>query len=138
MSFPQNECCRGKKDGISYMERKLKRRFERESFCGEKRARVKKMRTPKKKKLKLNHSKDLCSNKLERERERLLELQRSSDSHLLPSDTSFSEQEDSEDEDAICPAVNCLQPEGDEVRRGRPTVVFQVLGSGTGSCPGTV
>uniref|UniRef100_A0A8C3UQ30 [histone H3]-trimethyl-L-lysine(4) demethylase n=1 Tax=Catharus ustulatus TaxID=91951 RepID=A0A8C3UQ30_CATUS len=106
----------GKKDGMSYMERKLKRRFERESFCGEKRARVKKMRTPKKKKLKPSHSKDQCSNKLERERERLLELQRSSDSQLLPSDTSsFSEQEDSEDEDAICPAVNCLQPEGDEV-----------------------
>uniref|UniRef100_A0A8C0FTR2 [histone H3]-trimethyl-L-lysine(4) demethylase n=1 Tax=Bubo bubo TaxID=30461 RepID=A0A8C0FTR2_BUBBB len=110
-----NECCRGKKDGISYMERKLKRRFERESFCDEKRARVKKMRTPKKKKLKLNHSKDLCTNKLERERERLFEMQRSSESHLLPSDMSFSEQEDSEDEDAICPAVNCLQPEGDEV-----------------------
>ncbi|XP_074749556.1 lysine-specific demethylase 5B [Strix uralensis] len=111
----KNECCRGKKDGISYMERKLKRRFERESFCDEKRARVKKMRTPKKKKLKLNHSKDLCTNKLERERERLFEMQRSSESHLLPSDMSFSEQEDSEDEDAICPAVNCLQPEGDEV-----------------------
>uniref|UniRef100_A0A8C4XUZ0 [histone H3]-trimethyl-L-lysine(4) demethylase n=1 Tax=Falco tinnunculus TaxID=100819 RepID=A0A8C4XUZ0_FALTI len=110
-----NECCRGKKDGISYMERKLKRRFERESFCDEKRARVKKMRTPKKKKLKLNHSKDLCTNKLERERERLFEMQRSSESHLLPSDVSFSEQEDSEDDDAICPAVNCLQPEGDEV-----------------------
>lgn len=101
------------------MERKLKRRFERESFCDEKRARVKKMRTPKKKKLKLNHSKDLCTNKLERERERLFEMQRSSESHLLPSDVSFSEQEDSEDEDAICPAVNCLQPEGDEVSRGR-------------------
>lgn len=102
------------------MERKLKRRFERESFCDEKRARVKKVRTPKKKKLKLNHSKDLCTNKLERERERLFEMQRSSESHLLPSDMSFSEQEDSEDEDAICPAVNCLQPEGDEVSRGRP------------------
>lgn len=136
-SFPQSECCRGRKDGIGSMERKLKRRFERETFCGEKRARVKKMRTPKKKKLKLSHSKDLCSNKLERERERLLELQRSSDSHLLPSDMS-SEQEDSEDEDAICPAVNCLQPEGDEVRRGRPTMVFPVLGSGAGSCPGAV
>ncbi|KFQ80202.1 Lysine-specific demethylase 5B, partial [Phaethon lepturus] len=111
---PTNEKAR-KKDGISYMERKLKRRFERESFCDEKRARVKKMRTPKKKKLKLNHSKDLCTNKLERERERLFEMQRSSESHLLPSDMSFSEQEDSEDEDAICPAVNCLQPEGDEV-----------------------
>ncbi|KFQ95593.1 Lysine-specific demethylase 5B, partial [Nipponia nippon] len=111
---PANEKAR-KKDGISYMERKLKRRFERESFYDEKRARVKKMRTPKKKKLKLNHSKDLCTNKLERERERLFEVQRSSESHLLPSDMSFSEQEDSEDEDAICPAVNCLQPEGDEV-----------------------
>ncbi|KAM6044563.1 lysine-specific demethylase 5B isoform 2-T2 [Chlamydotis macqueenii] len=111
----KNECCRGKKDGISYMERKLKRRFERESFCDEKRARIKKMRTPKKKKLKLSHSKDLGTNKLERERERLFEMQRSSESHLLPSDMSFSEQEDSEDEDAICPAVNCLQPEGDEV-----------------------
>ncbi|KFU83837.1 Lysine-specific demethylase 5B, partial [Chaetura pelagica] len=105
----------GKKDGISYMERKLKRRFERESFCDEKRARVKKIRTPKKKKLKLSHSKDVCTNKLERERERFLEMQRSSESHLLPSDMSFSEQEDSEDEDAVCPAVNCLQPEGDEV-----------------------
>ncbi|NWJ05228.1 KDM5B demethylase, partial [Crypturellus undulatus] len=115
---PANEkasCCRGKKDGISYMERKLKRRFERESFCDEKRSRVKQMRTPKKKKLKLNHSKDLCNNRLERERERLFEMQRSSESHLFPSDASFSEQEDSEDEDAICPAVNCLQPEGDEV-----------------------
>lgn len=106
------------------MERKLKRRFERESFYDEKRARVKKMRTPKKKKLKLSHSKDLCTNKLERERERLFEMQRSSESHLLPSDTSFSEQEDSEDEDAICPAVNCLQPEGDEVSRGRPAAVY--------------
>ncbi|NWX92845.1 KDM5B demethylase, partial [Nothoprocta pentlandii] len=115
---PANEkasCCRGKKDGISYMERKLKRRFERESFCDEKRSRVKQMRTPKKKKLKMNHSKDLCNNRLERERERVLEMQRSSESHLFPSDASFSEQEDSEDEDAICPAVNCLQPEGDEV-----------------------
>lgn len=107
---------------MSYMERKLKRRFERESFCGEKRARVKKVRTPKKKKLKPNQSKDLSANKLERER--LVEVQRSSDSHLLPSDMSFSEQEDSEDEDAICPAVNCLQPEGDEVSRGRAAGVL--------------
>uniref|UniRef100_A0A8C3PCA2 Lysine demethylase 5B n=1 Tax=Chrysemys picta bellii TaxID=8478 RepID=A0A8C3PCA2_CHRPI len=100
---------------IGSVERKLKRRFEREGFCGEKRARVKKLRTPKKKKLKLNPSKDLSNSKLERERERLFEAQHSSESHLLPLDMSFSEQEDSEDEDAICPAVNCLQPEGDEV-----------------------
>ncbi|EMP37568.1 Lysine-specific demethylase 5B, partial [Chelonia mydas] len=100
---------------VGSAERKLKRRFEREGFCGEKRARVKKLRTPKKKKLKLNPSKDLSNSKLERERERLFEAQRSSESHLLPLDMSFSEQEDSEGEDAICPAVNCLQPEGDEV-----------------------
>ncbi|KFV60321.1 Lysine-specific demethylase 5B, partial [Gavia stellata] len=111
---PTNEKAR-KKDGIGYMERKLKRRFDKETFCDGKRARVKKVRTPKKKKLKLSHSKDFCTNKLERERERFFEMQRSSESHLLPSDMSFSEQEDSEDEDAICPAVNCLQPEGDEV-----------------------
>uniref|UniRef100_A0A803XYL6 [histone H3]-trimethyl-L-lysine(4) demethylase n=1 Tax=Meleagris gallopavo TaxID=9103 RepID=A0A803XYL6_MELGA len=116
-SNEKNECCRGKKDGMSYLERKMKRRFERESFCEEKRARVRKMRTPKKKKLKLSHTKDLSSSssRMERERERLLEVQRSSESHLVPSDTSFSEQEDSEDEDAICPAVTCLQPEGEEV-----------------------
>ncbi|XP_038235394.1 lysine-specific demethylase 5B isoform X7 [Dermochelys coriacea] len=111
----KNECCRGKRDGVGSVERKLKRRFEREGFCGEKRARVKKLRTPKKKKLKLNPSKELSNSKLERERERLFEAQRSSESHLLPLDMSFSEQEDSEGEDAICPAVNCLQPEGDEV-----------------------
>ncbi|XP_048682569.2 lysine-specific demethylase 5B isoform X6 [Caretta caretta] len=111
----KNECCRGKRDGVGSAERKLKRRFEREGFCGEKRARVKKLRTPKKKKLKLNPSKDLSNSKLERERERLFEVQRSSESHLLPLDMSFSEQEDSEGEDAVCPAVNCLQPEGDEV-----------------------
>ncbi|XP_008938872.1 PREDICTED: lysine-specific demethylase 5B-like, partial [Merops nubicus] len=109
----KNECCRGKKEGISSMERKLKRRFERESFCDEKRARVKKMRTPKKKKLKASPCRELCTNRAERERPP--EAQRPGDSHLPPSDTSFSEQEDSEDEDAICPAVNCLQPEGDEV-----------------------
>ncbi|NXR07265.1 KDM5B demethylase, partial [Semnornis frantzii] len=106
-------CCRGRRDGLSSMERKLKRRLEKESCCEEKRDRVKKMRTPKKKKLKLSLPKELCSHKLERER--LLEVQRCGDSHLLASDMSFSEQEDSEDEDAICPAANCLQPEGDEV-----------------------
>ncbi|OXB67270.1 hypothetical protein ASZ78_015911 [Callipepla squamata] len=110
-SSEKSECCRGRKDGMSYMERKLKRRFERESFSDEKRARVRKMRTPKKKKLKPSHTKDLCSSRMER----LLEVQRSAESHALPSDASFSEQDDSEDEDALCPAVTCLQPEGDEV-----------------------
>lgn len=70
------------------------------------------MRTPKKK-LKLSHPKD--TNNFQLERERSCELAHPADMHSLPSDTSYSEQEDSEDEDAICPAVSCLQPEGDEV-----------------------
>lgn len=71
------------------------------------------MRTPQKKKIKLSHPKDMNNFKLERERS--YDLVRNAETHSLPSDTSYSEQEDSEDEDAICPAVSCLQPEGDEV-----------------------
>ncbi|KAM8949457.1 lysine-specific demethylase 5B isoform 3-T3 [Lycaon pictus] len=112
-SSEKNECCRGKRDGINNLERKLKRRLEREGLSSDRWDRVKKMRTPKKKKIKLSHSKDMNSFKLERERS--YELVRSAETHSLPSDTSYSEQEDSEDEDAICPAVSCLQPEGDEV-----------------------
>lgn len=63
--------------------------------------------------MKLSHLKDTDTFQLERERS--CELVRSADTHSLPSDTSYSEQEDSEDEDAICPAGSCLQPEGDEV-----------------------
>uniref|UniRef100_A0A8C0KU81 Lysine-specific demethylase 5B n=1 Tax=Canis lupus dingo TaxID=286419 RepID=A0A8C0KU81_CANLU len=100
-------------NGINNLERKLKRRLEREGLSSDRWDRVKKMRTPKKKKIKLSHSKDMNSFKLERERS--YELVRSAETHSLPSDTSYSEQEDSEDEDAICPAVSCLQPEGDEV-----------------------
>lgn len=109
----QNDCCRGKRDGVNSLERKVKRRLERESRSSERWDRVQKMRTPKKKKIKLSHPKDMNSFKLERERS--YELVRSAETHSLPSDTSYSEQEDSEDEDAVCPAVSCLQPEGDEV-----------------------
>lgn len=112
-SSEKNDCCRGKRDGINSLERKLKRRLEREGLSSERWDRVKKMRTPKKKKIKLSHPKDMNSFKLERERS--YELVRSAETHSLPSDTSYSEQEDSEDEDAICPAASCLQPEGDEV-----------------------
>lgn len=94
------------------MERKLKRHFERGDFCSEMRTRVRKI-APNKKKLKLSHLRELGTSKLERNR--LFDIQRSGESQLLLSDMSFSEQEESEDEDAICPAVNCLQPEGDEV-----------------------
>lgn len=94
------------------MEKKLKRRFERGDFCNEMKARVRKM-MPNKKKLKLTHLRDLNTSKLERGR--LLDVQHSSESQFLFSDMTSSEQDDSEEDDAICPAVNCLQPEGDEV-----------------------
>ncbi|EPY89425.1 lysine-specific demethylase 5B [Camelus ferus] len=109
----KSDSCRGKRDGVSGLERKLKRRLEREGLSSERWERVTKMRAPKKKKVKLSHPKDTNNFKLERERS--CELVPSGDTHSLPSDTSCSEQEDSEDEDALCPAVSCLQPEGDEV-----------------------
>lgn len=101
------------------MERKLKRCFEREDFCSEMRTRVRKI-TPSKKKLKLTHLRELSSSKLEKEK--LFDIQCSAESQLLLSDVTFSDQEESEDEDAICPAVNCLQPEGDEVREGKQMI----------------
>lgn len=112
-SSEKNDCLRGKRDAINSLERKLKRRPEREGLPSERWDRVKKMRTPQKKKIKLSHPKDMNNFKLERERS--YDLVRNAETHSLPSDTSYSEQEDSEDEDAICPAVSCLQPEGDEV-----------------------
>uniref|UniRef100_A0A6I8PG15 [histone H3]-trimethyl-L-lysine(4) demethylase n=1 Tax=Ornithorhynchus anatinus TaxID=9258 RepID=A0A6I8PG15_ORNAN len=113
LTSEKSDCCRGKRDGGSSLERKLKRRLEREGLSTERRERMKKMRTPQKKKIRMAHSKDMNGLKLERERG--YELTHSSETQSLPSDTSFSEQEDSEDEDAICPARSCLQPEGDEV-----------------------
>ncbi|KAH0520054.1 Lysine-specific demethylase 5B [Microtus ochrogaster] len=109
----KNDCLRGKRDGINSLERKLKRRPEREGLSSERWDRIKKMRTPQKKKIKLSHPKDMNNFRLERERSH--DLVRNAETHSLPSDTSYSEQEDSEDEDAVCPALNCLQPEGDEV-----------------------
>uniref|UniRef100_A0A5F9DCF3 Lysine-specific demethylase 5B n=1 Tax=Oryctolagus cuniculus TaxID=9986 RepID=A0A5F9DCF3_RABIT len=109
----KKDCCRGKRDAGSSVERKLKRRLDRDGLAGERWDRVKKTRTPRKKKIKLSHPKDTSDLKLERERG--YESARSAESHSLPSDASYSEQEDSEDEDALCPAASCLQPEGDEV-----------------------
>ncbi|XP_055966623.1 lysine-specific demethylase 5B isoform X1 [Sorex fumeus] len=113
-STEKNDCCRGKRDGgINSLERKAKRRLEREGLSSERWDRAQKMRNPQKKKIKLSHPKDMNNFKLERERS--YESARCAETHSLPSDTSYSEQEESEDEDAICPAVSCLQPEGDEV-----------------------
>ncbi|XP_057586008.1 lysine-specific demethylase 5B isoform X3 [Hippopotamus amphibius kiboko] len=112
-SSEKGDGCRGKRDGVGGLESTLKRRLERDVLSSERWDRVAKIRTPKKKRIKLSHPKDTNSFKLERERS--CELGPSADTQSLPSDTSYSEQEDSEDEDAICPAVSCLQPEGDEV-----------------------
>ncbi|XP_027831824.1 lysine-specific demethylase 5B isoform X2 [Ovis aries] len=109
----KSDGCRGKRDGASGLKSKLKRRLEREGLSSERWDRITKMRAPKKKRIKLSHPKDTDSLKLERECS--YELVPSADTQSLPSDSSSSEQEDSEDEDAICPAVSCLQPEGDEV-----------------------
>ncbi|XP_029429131.1 lysine-specific demethylase 5B isoform X3 [Rhinatrema bivittatum] len=120
----ENECCNGKKDGAGSTERKLKRRHEKEGiFCEKRRAR--KLAAPTKKKMKVNCLKDLNGSKTGRERasevqclserERASELQCLAECQSLSSDMSFSEPDDSEDDDAICPAESCLQPEGDEV-----------------------
>ncbi|XP_033698583.1 lysine-specific demethylase 5B isoform X3 [Tursiops truncatus] len=112
-SSEKSDGCRGKRDGVSGLESKLKRRLEREGLSSERWDRVAKTRTPKKKRIKLSHRKDTNSFKLERARGH--ELVPSADAQSLPADASCSEHEDSGDEDAVCPAVSCLQPEGDEV-----------------------
>uniref|UniRef100_A0A5F8H4S3 Lysine-specific demethylase 5B n=1 Tax=Monodelphis domestica TaxID=13616 RepID=A0A5F8H4S3_MONDO len=133
LTSEKNECCRGKRDGIGNLERKLKRRLEREGSSIELRERIKKTRTPKKKKIKLSHSKDM--NNLKQERERSYDLARPTETQSLPSDTSYSEQEDSEDEDAICPAVSCLQPEGDEETNVRSSGILKISPNRRGSIP---
>uniref|UniRef100_A0A6P8NC90 [histone H3]-trimethyl-L-lysine(4) demethylase n=1 Tax=Geotrypetes seraphini TaxID=260995 RepID=A0A6P8NC90_GEOSA len=120
----ENECCKSKKEGTGNSERKLKRRHEKEGIFCEKQ-RVWKLAAPKKKKIKVNCLKDFSGSKLVRERntevqasserERGSEAQYLTECHSLSSDMSFSDPEDSEDDDAICPAESCLQPEGDEV-----------------------
>lgn len=127
LSPTQKDCCRGKRDAGSSVERKLKRRLDRDGLAGERWDRVKKTRTPRKKKIKLSHPKDTSDLKLERERG--YESARSAESHSLPSDASYSEQEDSEDEDALCPAASCLQPEGDEVSAARAAEAAPPLSS---------
>ncbi|XP_023986391.1 lysine-specific demethylase 5B isoform X3 [Physeter macrocephalus] len=112
-SSEKSDGCRAKRDGVGGLESKLKRRLEREGLSAERWERVAKTRTPKKKRIKLSRRKDTNSFKLERARGS--ELVPSADTQSLPSDTSCSEQEASEDEDAVCPAASCLQPEGDEV-----------------------
>lgn len=109
----KSDCCRAKREGSSSLERKLKRRPERDGLAGERWGRVRKAWAPGRKRIRLGPPQDTDTFQLESERGHA--PVRAADTHSLPSDTSSSEQEDSEDEDAICPAGSCLQPEGDEV-----------------------
>uniref|UniRef100_M3XK93 [histone H3]-trimethyl-L-lysine(4) demethylase n=1 Tax=Latimeria chalumnae TaxID=7897 RepID=M3XK93_LATCH len=112
-----NECCSFKKEPTNAGEKKHKRRLEKDGLSGDKKEKAKKPGKPRKKKLKLNEEKrkEVNSGKMEKEREKLFEVQRQSESHSGLSDQSYSELEDSEDDNAICPAEKCQQPEGDEV-----------------------
>lgn len=105
----KGDCCRAAREGGS-PERRPKRRPERDE-AGERWGRLRKAWAPGRKRLRLGPQ---DSDAFPLEGGRGLAV-RAADTHSLPSDTSSSEQEDSEDEDAICPAGSCLQPEGDEV-----------------------
>lgn len=109
----EKDCCRGKRDGVSSLERKLKRRLERDGHASERWDRVRKTRAPRRKKVR--RSRPEATDAVLSESTRGCEPARTGGTHPPPSDTSCSEQEDSEAEEAICPAVSCLQPEGDEV-----------------------
>ncbi|XP_069489794.1 lysine-specific demethylase 5B isoform X1 [Ambystoma mexicanum] len=105
----EGECSFG--DFPSSAEKKLKRQHDRRSFLGKKQ-RVKKLAAPKK--MKLSRSKDRNINRQGSPRDQVQEAARLSESHSISSDLSFSDADDSDD-DAVCPAPDCLQPEEDEV-----------------------
>ncbi|XP_059542839.1 lysine-specific demethylase 5B-like [Myotis daubentonii] len=112
-SRKKRDCCRAKRERSSSLERKLKHRPERDGLASERRGRVRKVWAPGRKRIRLGPAQDTDTFQLESERSYAPVC--SGDTHSLPSDTSSLEQENSEDEDAICPAGSCLQPDGDEV-----------------------
>ncbi|KAG8451341.1 hypothetical protein GDO86_003521 [Hymenochirus boettgeri] len=86
--------CIIRKERTDSTEQKLKRRRE---------GRIRKVPMLNKKRVKVVQSKDICS------REQLSDENRTNDSQC-----SFSSDE-SDDENAFCPAERCMEPEGDEV-----------------------
>ncbi|XP_041083440.1 lysine-specific demethylase 5B-like isoform X2 [Polyodon spathula] len=108
-SRSENGCCSPKKETANTVERKQKRRRDREREVRASEKRARKPSTPLKK-LKLNKEK---SKEVHSGSKPGRELQRQSDSPSLLSDLSYSD--DSEEDIAVCPAVKCQQPEGDEV-----------------------
>ncbi|GCB82111.1 hypothetical protein scyTo_0021943, partial [Scyliorhinus torazame] len=93
---------------------KKKRRLEKDGSVGEKREKCKKLNNPKKRNLKFNQEKSKDLSLVRIEAEKYLECLQPHEALAVIMEPPCSEPEDSEDEDAICPAENCQQPEGDE------------------------
>lgn len=108
------DCCFKPVKREGNCERK-KRRIEKDGSMGEKREKLKKLSTPKQRGLKLTQEKlkDLSFGSLEAAK--CFEFPHPTEEPLVIMESPYSEPEDSEDEDAICPAQSCQQPEGDEV-----------------------
>uniref|UniRef100_A0A4W3I2J1 [histone H3]-trimethyl-L-lysine(4) demethylase n=1 Tax=Callorhinchus milii TaxID=7868 RepID=A0A4W3I2J1_CALMI len=100
-----------KKDVIS----EKKRRLDKEAFMGDKKEKLKKLSKPTKKNFRLNLQKSKNPNLGRIETEKYFEFLRPNEALSVIMEPPYSEPEDSEDDDAICPAENCQQPEGDEV-----------------------
>uniref|UniRef100_A0A4W3I937 [histone H3]-trimethyl-L-lysine(4) demethylase n=1 Tax=Callorhinchus milii TaxID=7868 RepID=A0A4W3I937_CALMI len=111
--FQTEGCCLKsvKKDVIS----EKKRRLDKEAFMGDKKEKLKKLSKPTKKNFRLNLQKSKNPNLGRIETEKYFEFLRPNEALSVIMEPPYSEPEDSEDDDAICPAENCQQPEGDEV-----------------------
>ncbi|XP_060701628.1 lysine-specific demethylase 5B-like isoform X2 [Hemiscyllium ocellatum] len=94
---------------------KKKRRLEKDGSLGEKREKLKKLNNPKKRNVKLNQERTKNLSLVRIEAEKYLEFLQPHEALSVIMEPPYSEPEDSEDEDAICPAESCQQPEGDEV-----------------------
>ncbi|KAM4700298.1 lysine-specific demethylase 5B isoform 2-T2 [Discoglossus pictus] len=90
--------CTSKKERCSSDERKLKRHHEGPGL------RMKKTPVPRKKRAKMLQSKGLCNHG-----------QFSEDTRASDSRCSFTSDESDDNDDDVCPADQCLEPEGDEV-----------------------
>ncbi|XP_048409588.1 lysine-specific demethylase 5B-like isoform X3 [Stegostoma tigrinum] len=107
-------CCLKPMKGEGNCEKK-KRRLEKDGSVGEKREKLKKLNNPKKGNVKLNQERTKNLSLVRIEAEKYLEFLQPHEALSVIMEPPYSEPEDSEDEDAICPAESCQQPEGDEV-----------------------
>ncbi|XP_072886376.1 lysine-specific demethylase 5B-like isoform X1 [Hemitrygon akajei] len=107
-------CCFNPVKTEENCERK-KRRIEKDNSVGEKREKLKKLSNPKERSLKLTQKRSKNVSVGRMDAEHCFEFLHSSEEPLVMMESAYSEPEDSEDEDAICPAESCQQPEGEEV-----------------------